>query len=156
MRPRCRRGALPVELTALAVLSALALAACGASSPSARQLRLAATRACVSAASQAERIATPVAPAGSADFLRRGLAVLTPELARLRRLHAPSDLAATYSSAVRSSAGLRALLGAAVESLDHGADPVSTVQTLQRRLAPLEARGDAAWRALDVPACLNR
>jgi uncharacterized lipoprotein YmbA len=150
MRTRCPLPAVP------AVLMALVLAACGASSPSASQLRVAATRACASAAAQAERIATPVAPAGSAEFLRRGLAVLTPELAQLRRLHAPSDLAATYSTALRSSAGLRALLGAAVQSLNRGADPVSTVQTLQRRLAPLEARGDAAWRALDLPACLNR
>jgi hypothetical protein len=150
MRTRYRRGAMA------ALLTSLVLAACGASSPSARQLRVAATRACVSAAAQAERIATPVAPAGGTEFLRRGLAVLTPELAQLRRLRAPSDLAATYSSAVRSSAGLQALLGAAVQSLNRGADPVSTVQTLQRRLAPLEARGDAAWRALDVPACLNR
>jgi uncharacterized lipoprotein YmbA len=135
---------------------ALVLAACGASSPSATQLRLAATRVCASAAARAERIATPVAPAASADFLRRGLAVLTPELAQLGRLRAPSDLAATYSSALRSSAGLRTLLGAAVQSLSRGADPVSTVQTLQRQLAPLEARGDAAWRALQIRACIPR
>jgi hypothetical protein len=145
-----RRRATPV------VVIALALAGCGTSSPSARQLRAAATRACISASVRTERIATPLLPSGGAGFLRQGLAVLAPELAQLRRLRAPSDLALTYATALRSSASLRALLAAALQSLEHGADPVSTVQALQRRLAPVEAQENAAWRALDVPACLNR
>jgi hypothetical protein len=33
---------------------------------------------------------------------------------------------------------------------------VSAVETLQQRLTPLEAQEDGAWRALEIPACLNR
>jgi hypothetical protein len=43
-----------------------------------------------------------------------------------------------------------------VRALDHGAEPVVTVKTLQRRLAPIERAADDAWRALGIRECLSR
>jgi hypothetical protein len=89
-------------------------------------------------------------------FLRRGIAVLRRELASLRTLRAPSEHAGAYSAALGSLAHELAILTTTARDLDRGAGPLTTVKTLQHRLAPVEAWGDAAWRTLGVPACVNR
>jgi hypothetical protein len=42
------------------------------------------------------------------------------------------------------------------DGLDRGADPVSTIKTLQERLAPVESDEAAASRQLQIPACVSR
>jgi hypothetical protein len=140
----------------LAGVVALAVSGCGSSSPTMPRFRAQATRVCTRALVQGARIAPPPVPAASAAFLRRGIAVLRPELARLRTVRVPSKQAGAYSAALASLGDELAILTATARDLDRGADPLTTVKTLQHRLAPVEANNDAAWRTLGVPACVSR
>jgi hypothetical protein len=140
----------------VAGLAALALGACGAAQLSSSQLRADATRVCASAAAQADRIIPPTAPAGGAKFLRRGVRVLTPELAALRSLKVPRGASEAYGSALTAFSDELDVLEAGIRELDRGADPVAAIKTVQQRLAPLESRQDAAWQALGLPGCMDR
>lgn len=135
---------------------ALALSACGSSSPSLTRLRAQATRVCQRTLIRTSRIEPPAVPAQTVSFLRRGTAVLGEELAALRRLRAPGDQAGTYATALDAMGRELTILTATVHALDRGADPLSAINTLQRSLTPVEARDIAAWRTLGVPACVNR
>jgi hypothetical protein len=146
-----------VRLAASAVAGALAVAACGGGGQlSMTSLRNQASQVCDIAAAKDNRIPTPATPAGTAAFLERGLAVLRPELSRLRALRPPSDVADVYSIAIGAFEHKVTLLGDAVRGLGHGDDPSIAIRSLQQRLAPTESAEDGAWRALEIPACLNR
>ena len=82
--------------------------------------------------------------------------MLGPELAGLQRLRPPSEQADEYTAAVDALDRELTILVVTVHDLDRGADPLRAIKALQRRLAPIEAREDAAWRTLGVPACVNR
>jgi hypothetical protein len=111
---------------------------------------------CTSAGRSLGRIATPQTEAGGAAFLKRGIAVLRPELGRLRTLSPPTDDADVYQSALSAIDGeVRALRGA-VRALGRQQDPVIAFKTLQQRLGHLESQADNAWQALQIPACLQR
>jgi hypothetical protein len=140
----------------VAGVAALAMAGCGTASPTIPQLRAHATRACARADAQNARIAPPPVPARTAPFLRRGIAVLRAELADLHTLRVPRAQAGAYSVALGALAHELAILTSTAHHLDRGADPLTTIKTLQHRLAPVEADNDAAWRTLGVPACVNR
>jgi hypothetical protein len=140
----------------LAGVATLAVAGCAAASPTLGRLQAQATRVCTRALGQNVKITAPAVPAQTAAFVRRGIAVLRPELVRLRALRAPSKQAGAYSAALDSLARELAILTSTAHDLDRGADPLTTVKTLQHRLAPVEADNDAAWRTLGVPACVNR
>lgn len=140
---------------ALAVL-AVALTGCGSSSPSLSRLRRQATRICQLSLASSDRIAPPALPSATAGFLRRGAAALSAELSGLQTLKAPAANAATYSAALAAQSRQLTLLDGTIRDLDRGADPVSAIKTLQRRLAPTESAEDAAWRTLDIPACVVR
>jgi hypothetical protein len=135
---------------------ALALSACGSAAPSASRLRARATAVCQRALIQSSRIGPPAAPAQTASFLRRGIAVLRGELAQLRRLHPPSDQAGDYAHALDAMGRELTMLTATLHAVDRGADAVSAINTLQRTLTPVEARDLAAWGRLDIPACADR
>jgi hypothetical protein len=140
-----------------AVCAALMLGGCGGGGPlSGDQLRSRATAFCSAAGRQTERIPTPSSPAGGAAFLKRGIAVLEPELRQLKTLKAPDDLAQVYSTGVGAFAQKLKALRAAVRELDSGANPVTAMTALQQRLTPIETAEDGAWQALEVPACVNR
>jgi hypothetical protein len=110
---------------------------------------------CAGTGQRLARVDTPRSEAGGKAFLEHGVAALEPELGRLRALHAPSEAADAYRAAVGALAGeLRALKGA-VHALDRQQDPVIAFKTLQQRLGPLEARANDAWRALQMPACVQ-
>jgi hypothetical protein len=145
-----RRGAV------IATLAALALGGCGSSSLSNTQLSRDASRICATANRHTDRIPTPTSTADSATFLARGAAALGPELKGLRALRPPSDLAPVYATALSASAAELSALRATARQLKRGDDPVSAIQTLQRRLAPIESRGDDAWHTLGISACLSR
>lgn len=140
-----------------AVLSILLLTGCGGSgSLSSSQLRSSATRVCTLANQRSGRIATPQSPADGLLFLKRGVAVLGPELAHLRTLKPSSELAGDYSTSLTAFSSELKTLEKTMHGLSAGADPVLAMKDLQRRLAPLEAREDDAWRKLGISACLNR
>jgi hypothetical protein len=141
---------------AVASLVALAIAGCGGSSGSMKRFRAQAGRVCTKALDAGALIPAPAVPASTAAFLRHGIAVLGPQLAGLRRLRPPGEQADEYRTAVDALDRELTILAATVHDLDRGADPLRAIKTLQRRLAPIEATEDAAWRTLDVPACVNR
>ena len=140
----------------LAGVATLAMTGCGTAPPTIARLRAQAARVCTRANSQNARIAPPPVPARTAPFLRRGIAVLEGELAGLRNLRVPKAQAGAYSVALGSLSHEFAILTSTAHDLDRGADPLTTIKTLQHRLAPAEADTDAAWRTLGVPACVNR
>jgi hypothetical protein len=148
-----RRGAWLASATALA---SIAVAGCGGGALSMSELRTQATRVCLVADTATGRIPTPASPNATDPFLRRGIAVLAPELAQLRALKAPSDVADVYSTALLAFSRKLNALKSALHGLDRGADPVSAVQGLQHRLGPIESAEDGAWQALQIPACVNR
>jgi hypothetical protein len=138
------------------VVVALGLAGCGSSSLSSSQLRTRATRVCNLARRRMNHIATPKFPTEGAKFLKGGIAVLSPELAALAALDPPGDLLGGYRRAADAQRSELALLRSALNGLRSGADPIVTIRTLEHQLVPLEARADAAWSSLAIPACLNR
>jgi hypothetical protein len=140
----------------LASLAALSICACGSSSLSLQQLRSQASRPCRVATRELDRVATPSSPEGEAQFLRRGIGALAPELRALRSLRPPSDLAHDFADALGASAGELAALRESAHRLATGGDPVVSIKTLQVRLAPLEAKANGAWAALAIPACTSR
>ena len=144
-----------VAISAVATL-ALAVAGCSGSSPSMSRLRQEAASICQRALAQSDQIQPPALPSGTARFLRRGERVLAPELAELRTLKPSTDGAVSYSAALAAKSRQLDILNGTIRGLDRGADPVSAIKTLERRLAPAESAENAAWRTLDVPACANR
>jgi hypothetical protein len=146
-----RRGA-----AASAAALSLALTACGSSSLSDRQLRADATRVCTVTRTRLNRIAVPSSPAAGVRFLRRGMAVLAPEIKGLRALSPPSALGSTYSRALDALTSELADIEVADTRLVHGGDPVQIFQTLASRTAPLEAQANGAWTQLQIPACVER
>jgi hypothetical protein len=135
------------------VLTAVALAGCGSSPLSTKGLQTRASRICRATDARVERIPTPITPGQGATFLRRSLAALTPELLALRRLHPGGDAGPVYARALSARAAELAAIRASIHRIDHGDDPVLTVQRLQREIAPLEQRENAAWSELAIPAC---
>jgi hypothetical protein len=139
-------------LAVIGLLAGVALAGCGASSLSASQLRSRAAHICTVSALEAGAIPTPTTPAEGARFVRSGIAVLRPELVKLRTLQGPDE----YRRAVAAMAGELAALRFTLKGLRAGNDPVVAIKTLQRQLAPIELRGSRAWSALGIPACASR
>ena len=146
---------IAIAAATLSVL-ALAIAGCGSSAPSMSRLRGQATRICQQALAQSDGIQAPALPSGAAAFLGRGTAVLAPELVELRALKPPEDEAGSYSAALAAASRQLTTLDGTIHQLHGGADPLSVIKTLQRRLAPTESAGNAAWRTLDIPTCASR
>ncbi len=141
---------------AVGTLLALALAACGSTSLSDRDLRQDATQLCNVARFRTNRISPPRSPAAGLAYLRKGVSALAPELAALRRLGPSTDLAKNYDATLAEFAGSVQTLRTAIADLQSGAGPVSTYQALERQLAPILARENASWQELQIPACVNR
>ncbi len=141
---------------ALAALTALILAGCGGGALSATELRTAAARSCLAASTRLDRIAVPMTPEDGQQFLAGGLRIIRPELAKLRTLIPPTSLAEPYSTAIAADSDEFTAMQTTVTDLSAGADPVSEMQTLERVLSPIRARGDQAWTAVGVPACFSR
>jgi hypothetical protein len=148
------RRAAPAALAG--ALMALALAGCGSSSLSDRDLRADATQLCNITRFRTDRIPPPGSPGAGLAYLRKGVSVLAPELRALRRLGPPSDLAKDYDATVAEFAGTVQALRTAVVGLQRSASPVAAYQALERQLAPLVAQENASWQGLQIPACINR
>ena len=141
---------------ALAAVLALALAGCGSSPLSTSALRARAGRVCQLADAREGRIPAPTVTAQGETFLRRGIAVLRPELSQLAKLRPGRPAAALYATALRAFRRELGMVRATAQSLRRDADPVIAVRTLQRQLAPIEAQANAAWETLEIPACVTR
>jgi hypothetical protein len=141
----------------LAVLTALLVSGCGSKPLSSGELHSRATQLCLQAGSQTDRIRTPASPPGTVAFLQRGIAVMTPELAKLRALRpARGDVADVYSTSVHTFSEKLRALERTVRELNSGEDPVLAIKGLQRKLKPLESQENGAWQALQIPACQSR
>jgi hypothetical protein len=150
------RGLRLVAPATLPVLVVLLIAGCGSQPLSSSQLATQATQVCRLAAQQTDRIPTPSSPEASALYLKRGLAVMTPELEQLRRLKPPDDVADVYRVSITSFEKKVSYLRDTVHDLGKGEDPVIAMRTLQQDLAPIEKQEDGAWQTLQITACLNR
>jgi hypothetical protein len=143
-----------VAATAAAVV--MAIAGCGSSALSDKQLRADATRVCTITRTRTNRIAVPSSPAGGERFLRGGTAALKPELRALRGLTPPTSVSGRYDGALSALAVQLETLEAASASLHKGGDPLQIFPLLARKLAPLEVRANGAWTSLQIPACIER
>lgn len=141
---------------ALAALAAVAVGGCGSTPLSLTALRTQATRICTNATHSTGRIPAPSSPAGIAAYLQQGIAVLRGELAQLRTLKPSSDVADVYSRAISMFTQKLGALTSATQAINAGTDPTAALRKLQGQLAPVESQEDDAWRALEVPACVNR
>jgi hypothetical protein len=143
-------------LGAVAMLAtSLLLIGCGKQALSDRELVKQATRICQLAGMQTSEIPAPTAPEGSAAYLKHGIAVMGPELVQLRKLRPSDDFTSVYAVSVNSFATKLGYLRDTVRDLAHGEDPVIAMSVLQQDLAPIERQEDAAWKTLQVSACLN-
>lgn len=139
------------------MLVAAVIAGCGSSLSSPVALRQHATAICKRTSRSIGVTSAPTSLAELSAFLARGIGNLEIELAKLRRLRASSgDVGAVYAAALRALAAELPVLRAATGALRRGQDPVLAVRNLQRQLTPLEQQADAAWQALQIPACLER
>jgi hypothetical protein len=138
------------------VIAGALLAGCGSKPLSTGQLHNQATRVCSLASRQTDRITSPAAPAGSARFLRRGIAVLTPELARLKTLRPPHDVADVYTASVEAFAKKLSYLKDAAHEMAGGEDPLTAMKFLELQLAPVVQQENGGWKALEIPACVSR
>ncbi len=146
-----------IRAAGVALLAGVLVTGCGgASKLSMTQLANQATRVCTLYGNRLGQISAPASASGSAAFLRRGVVWLRPELEQLRTLHPSDDVADVYSTALTSFSQKLDAVAATLHNLDRGADPASSMRTLAQRLAPLESAEDGAWKALSIPACVNR
>ncbi|HWE31862.1 MAG TPA: hypothetical protein VG410_00175 [Solirubrobacteraceae bacterium] len=137
-------------------LALTALAGCGSSSLSDHDLRADAAVACRHASQRLSRIIQPASATAALPFLRRGIAVLGPELAALRRLAPGTDLSAAYHATVANFGAAVQRVRGTVAVLTSGGDPVASFTTLEHELTPIVAGENAGWRRLQIPACVSR
>lgn len=140
----------------LALLLAVALAACGADSLTATQVRERATAICARTAAATDRVAVPNDPSQGDRFLRQGAAQLRPAVAQLEGLKTPDELRQRYDRAVRLAGEEVALIVRHERAIAHGEDVIGTYRRLDAALAPLVRQENATWRGLGVPACVRR
>lgn len=133
----------------------LILCACGASTLTARELRMRASTVCVTAVRRSDRIAPPRSNAAGAAFLARGIAIFTPELTALRKLAPPPRLANAYRSALGEATQQLDALIATEHNLRGGDDPVVAIKQLHVELLAINVRDRSAWRVVGIPACSN-
>ncbi|HEV3055541.1 MAG TPA: hypothetical protein VGX45_12855 [Solirubrobacteraceae bacterium] len=139
----------------VAVLLA-ALAGCGSASLSARDLRANATVVCEHASERLGRIPQPSSAAAALPFLRRGVAVLGPELGALRRLPPPADLSTSYRATLAEFGTAVQMVDGTIAVLAHGGDAVASFASLEHALGPIVASENTGWRTLQIAACVSR
>jgi hypothetical protein len=133
-----------------------ALTGCGSSTLSAQGLRADAAVVCERASVRLSRIAQPSSPAAALPFLRRGAAVLGPELTALRRLAPPADLSSRYHATLAEFGSAVQIVRGTTAVLEHGGDAVASFASLEHALTPIVASENAGWRTLQIAACVSR
>ena len=99
----------------------------------------------------------PAAPrqGQTAAFLSAGIARLSAELVRLRRLGPPHDVADVYQAALAAMSQELDSLRGALAAIHRGEDPAIAFKELEQQLGPGQRQADSAWQALEIPACLQ-
>jgi hypothetical protein len=138
------------------VAVALGFAGCGGDTLSSQDLRTKATTVCSAAMKQINLIAMPNSSTGGIAFLRRGAAILRPELTALAMLHPPHAAATTYANSLGGLTQTVSVLDATAAGLTRGDDPAVAFKSLQQQLAPIELQANQGWQALEIPACAIR
>jgi hypothetical protein len=133
-----------------------ALAGCGGSTLSAQGLRSDAAVVCEHASARLSQIAQPSSAVAALPFLRRGAAVLGPELAALRRLAPPADLSSRYHATLAEFGTAVEIVRGTTAVLEHGGDAVASFASLEHELSPIVASENAGWRTLQIAACATR
>lgn len=88
-------------------------------------------------------------------FLRAGIARLRTELAKLRRVGPPHNVADVYQAALAAVGQEVDVLNGTVQTIHRGEDPATAFKELGQQLRPLQSQADSAWSALEIPACLQ-
>jgi hypothetical protein len=139
----------------LALLAAAMLIGCGSVSASLRNLRQDAGRICRHTNRAFEPLPALPTQGRAASYLSTGVARLGTQLARLRRLSAPHDVADVYSAALGVLGQELSVLRRKVTAIRRGQDPAVAVRALREQLTPLESQANNAWQALQIPSCLQ-
>lgn len=150
------RARLAIAAAALLLVLVLIVRGCGEDSLSAEELRSQAGAICARANAVTDRIAVPNAPSGGEQFLREGLVQLRRASVRLAALKPPEELRDRYERAVGQLRTEVTLIGDSARAIAGGADVIDTFVALEARLRPVVDTGNALWRTLDVPACVQR
>jgi hypothetical protein len=151
--PSARAVAAALTVFATVALIALAIESCGTTSLSAPVLRKDANRLCTIARHRTSGIRAPKSPEAATTFLTRGLAVLEPELAALRRLNPPPAATAVYKRALDAFGSEVAAMRSTLSVISRGGDPIIAFRALQGRLDPIEIAEDSGWKSLGIAAC---
>ncbi|MBS1869560.1 MAG: hypothetical protein JSS99_07845 [Actinobacteria bacterium] len=146
------RRALPL----LALLLAVALAACGDDSLTAAQLHDRASAICARTAAATDRIAVPNEPSQGGRFLNEGVAELRPAVAELHALKAPKVVRERYDRAVQLAGREVALIARHQRAIAAGDDVIDTYRRLDAALEPLLRQENAYWQGLQLDACVRR
>ncbi|MBB4663178.1 hypothetical protein [Conexibacter arvalis] len=156
-RPVLSPGArIAIGAVVALIVLVLLVRGCGDGSLSADELRSQAGEICASANAVTDRVAVPNAPSGGERFLREGLAQLRPASARLAALKAPEQLRDRYERAVALTRQEVRLIDDTTRAIAGGEDVIDAFAALQAQLAPVLNEANAAWRTLEIPACVRR
>jgi hypothetical protein len=139
----------------LALLAVAVLTGCGSVSASVIDLRRDAGTICRHT-NRAFRPLPALPPQGQAgEFLSAGMARLRAQLAKLRRVNPPHNVADVYQAALAAMGQELDVLQNAVRAIRRGEDPAIAFKELKQQLTPLQSQADNAWQALEIPACLQ-
>jgi hypothetical protein len=133
-----------------------ALAGCGSASLSTQALRADAAAVCERASERLSPIPQPSSAAAALPFLRRGVAVLGPELAALRRLPPPPGLSTRYHATLADFGTAVQMVRGTIAVLARGGDAVASFASLEHELSPIVAGENTGWRTLQIAACVSR
>jgi hypothetical protein len=141
------------RLALCALVLALTGAAASAAPLPATEYRARAQAICAETERGILRLPPPTEGAQVAPYIDRLLPVLRRAVRRLDALDPPPALAGQHERFLRSGRLGIALFARMRARVRRGADPVAVVQASERPLARLDAQGNAAARALGLPAC---
>jgi hypothetical protein len=139
--------------TALALLTAAGLAACGGAS--AEDYRADAARVCREAAKQTDAVEPPAraTAAAIADFFERQADVSRKTTDRFAELDVPDDLRNAHDDLVRANRDAEEQVRTIVRRVQDGDDPGKVLAEAQTKVGEATAAAREAAERLKVPAC---
>ena len=153
-----RRPLVPVVLASL-----LLTAGCGGDDDSetggggdaltAAEYRKQGNALCREAKAEVERIPAPTTPGGLADYLEKTFDIAIESSEEFEGLNPPAQLREAHLESVRQTDEARAKFEAAVEAVRRSGNPIQTVQTELRKLAPLLEESERLNRELGLAEC---
>jgi hypothetical protein len=139
----------------LALLAVAVLTGCGSVSASLIDLRRDAGAVCRHTNRTFRQLPALPSAAQAPTFLNGGIARLSTQLTKLRRVSAPHNVADVYRAALAALGQELEVLQGAERAIRRGADPATAFKALGQQIAPLQSQANNAWQALEIPACLQ-